>query len=147
MQTQQILAALALAAPLVSSSPLDLSKRGQSTFHVDQVPSGSKSTKNAASAYKKALAKYKANIPDAVSEAAATQSRSATATPQGDDLEYTGQCGTHLSGVLEFKPPGYEICLQPDEDLNTDASVRVVPVTIGSGQTLQLDFDTGSADL
>lgn len=92
MHSQQILAALALAAPLVYSSPLDLSKRGQGTFHVDQVPKSMKSTKNAASAYMKALGKYKATIPSHVSQAAAVQSGSATATPQGDDLEYTGKC-------------------------------------------------------
>ena len=87
MHTSQVLAALALAAPLVSSSPVDLQPRKQS-FRVNQVSSGKKFTKNGPAAYARALGKYHAPVPSHVQEAAASQSGSAAANPVGDDLEY-----------------------------------------------------------
>ncbi|KAI9721581.1 MAG: Type I transmembrane sorting receptor [Chrysothrix sp. TS-e1954] len=82
---QSLVTALLAVAPLVASVPLE--PRGNVRFTVDQV-AARKVYKSGAQSYQQSLGKYKANIPNSVSNAAASASGSATTTPEANDQEY-----------------------------------------------------------
>ena len=106
MHYTQAIAAVAAFSSLASAAP---SKR--SAFSVKQAATGKMIPRSGPAAYKKALAKYGAPIPNAVNDAiAAVQSGTVTANPTQFDSQYLS------------------------------------PVTVG-GQSLMMDFDTGSSDL
>src|SRR5438045_2974979 len=107
MLTSAIILALAgtsLAIPMPKSTVASVSGPGKFSVPVNLKPNF---VPNGPAALRRALGKYGFPMPDALSK---RQDGSVTASPAGQDVEYTCQ------------------------------------VNIG-GQTLNLDFDTGSADL
>ena len=82
---QTLITALLAIAPLAASAPLE--PRGNVRFTVNQV-AARKVYKSGAQSYQQSLGKYKADIPNAVSAAAAASTGSATNTPEANDQEY-----------------------------------------------------------
>ena len=80
----RIFVALLAVIPFAASSPID---RRRTICSVDQV-AGPRVYKSGARAYLKSLGKFRATIPSAVVSAAASQTGSATTTPEVNDQEY-----------------------------------------------------------
>lgn len=129
MQSILIAAALVATAGLSAAAPAEVYQR--STFQIEQVEHG-KVLKSGPLAMMKAYNKYAkvgAQAPsDVVAAAAAVQSGSVTANPESVCCLASFVLPRTLTNIAQY-----------------DASY-LSPVKVG-GQTLMLDFDTGSADL
>lgn len=139
------LAASVAAAP--SANP-NIQKRG--VFKVDRVRNANFQGHNGPKQLLKSLRKYRMNIPPELMDAIKSQGPAVSATSVEDKLTNSlavgnnNAAGTNVSAATNgTAAPGTGLVATTPEQGDVE---YLSPVTIG-GQTLNLDFDSGSSDL
>lgn len=132
------LAALVAAAP----SP-NIQKRG--VFKVDRVRNNNFVGHNGPKAYLKALRKYRMNIPPELMDAIKSQSAAATTADKLTNSAKVNAAGNTTSAATNVTAAaaGTGVVAATPEQGDVE---YLAPVNIG-GQTINLDFDSGSSDL